>query len=164
VPTARRIGKGLNALGTPLGFADITPGLTLRSKGRTLTEADHTLFMMLCGDWHPIHADEEYARGTPAGARLMHGTFGVALAMGMQAAAVEFEDPVIGALGFKEWVFRHPLRIGDTVHVTVEMLSCRTTRDGKRYVVERKLALVRSDGTVIQDGVAAVMLRMPGEG
>jgi len=48
--------------------------------------------------------------------------------------------------------------------VTVEMLSCRTTRDGKRYVVERKLALVRSDGTVIQDGVAAVMLRMPGEG
>ncbi len=143
-----------------MAFADITPGLVVRSTGRTLTEADHTLFMMLCGDWHPIHADEPYARATPAGTRVMHGAFGVALAMGMQAAAVEFADTVIGALGFKEWTFRQPLRIGDTVHVTVEMLSCRMTRDGRRYVVERRLSLVRSDGTTIQDGVAAVMLSM----
>lgn len=148
-------------MGTPLRFADITPGLVLRSNGRTLTEADHTLFMMLCGDWHPIHADEEHARATPAGTRLMHGAFGIALAMGMQAAAVEFADPVVGALGIREWAFRQPLRIGDTVHVTIEMLSCRPTRDGRRYVVERRLALVRGDGTAVQDGIAAVMLRLP---
>jgi len=145
-----------------LGFADIVPGQHFRSPGRTLTEADHTLFMMLCGDWHPIHADAEYARTTPAGARMMHGTFGIALAMGLQTAAVEFADPILGALGLKEWTFRKPLLIGDTVHAEVELLSCRTTRDGSRYVVERRLGLIRHDGERIQDGIAPVLLRMPG--
>jgi len=144
-----------------LGFAGIVPGARFRSPGRTLTEADHGLFMMLCGDWHPIHADEEYARTTPAGRRLMHGTLGIALAMGMQTGAVEFADPILGALGLKEWIFRKPLLIGDTVHAEVEFLSCRTTRDGARYVVERRLSLVRHDGEVIQDGIATVLLRMP---
>jgi len=143
-----------------LRFADLEPGRRFRSTGRTLTEADHTLFMMLCGDWHPIHADEEHARTTPAGTRVMHGSFGIAITMGLQAAAVEFADPVLGALGLKEWTFREPLRIGDTVHATVEILSRRITRDGSRYVVERRLGLVRSDGTIIQNGIAAVLLCM----
>ncbi len=143
-----------------LGFSDIVPGQLFESPGRTLTETDHALFMMLCGDWHPIHADAEYARATPAGARLMHGSFGIALAMGLQTGAMEFADPILGALGIREWRFRKPLLIGGTVHATVEILSCRTTSDGDRYVVERRLALVRHDGEVIQDGIASVLLRM----
>ena len=144
-----------------LGFWDIAPGLRFASPGRTLTESDHQLFMMLCGDWHPIHADAEYARDTPVGQRLMHGTFGIALAMGMQTAAVEFADPILGALGLSEWTFRRPLLIGDTVHVEVEFLSRRVTSDGGRYIVERRLSLVRHDLEVVQDGVAAAMLRLP---
>ena len=144
-----------------LTFTQIEPGLCFRSPGRTLTETDHGLFMMLSGDWHPIHADEEYARTTPAGRRLMHGTFGITLAMGMQSSAVEFADPMVGALGFKEWVFKGPLHVGDTVHVEVEFLACRVTSDGKRYVADRRLRLIRHDGQVIQEGVASAMLRLP---
>ena len=144
-----------------LSFPDIVPGARYSSPGRTLTEADHGMFMMLCGDWHPIHADAEYARTTPAGQRLMHGTLGIALAMGMQSAAVEFADEIIGALSLKEWMFRKPLFIGDTVHVEVEFLSTRITSDGTRYLAERRLSLVRHDATVIQDGIATAMLRLP---
>ena len=144
-----------------LGFAQITPGLRFRSPGRTLTETDHNLFMMLCGDWHPIHADEEFARTTPAGQRLMHGTFGIALAMGMQAAAVEFADPLLGALGLTDWRFRRPMRIGDTVQVEVEFLARRITSDGARYTVERRLSLLRRGDEVIQDGIATALLRLP---
>ena len=144
-----------------LGLRDIVPGARYRGPGRTLTEADHGLFMMLCGDWHPIHADEEYARATPAGRRLMHGTLGIALAMGMQSGAVEFGDDMVGALSLKEWTFRKPLFIGDTVHVEVEFIGARVTSDGSRYVVERRLSLVRHDGVVVQDGIATAMLRVP---
>jgi acyl dehydratase len=150
-------------LAQTLGFAALAPGQRFRSPGRTLTEADHTLFMMLCGDWHPIHADAQYARTTKVGQRLMHGSFGIALAMGMQTAALEFADPIIGALGLKQWDFRGPLLIGDTVHVEVEIIERRTTRDGLRYVVERRLALRRHDDTVIQEGIAAALLAMPKE-
>lgn len=142
-----------------VGFADITPGARYASRGRTLTEADHSLFMMLSGDWDPIHSDEEYARTTPAGRRLMHGTFGITLAMGMQSGAVAFADPIVGALSLKEWTFRKPLSIGDTVHVEVEFIGTRVTSGGDRYIVERWLRLVRHDGVVIQDGIAATMLR-----
>lgn len=146
-----------------LGLADIVPGASYRGPGRTLTEADHGLFMMLCADWDPIHADEEYARTTPAGRRLMHGTLGIALAMGMQSGAVAFADPIVGALSLKEWTFRRPLFIGDTVHVEVEFISTRMTSSGDRYVVERWLRLRRHDGTVIQDGIATALLRLPGQ-
>jgi len=146
-----------------LGYADIVPGARFSSTGRTLTETDHGLFMMLCGDWHPIHADEEYARTTPAGRRLMHGSFGIALAMGMQASTVEFIDPIVGALGFKEWSFRQPMFVGDTVRTDIEFLSRRISRDGARYVVERRLYLARHDGEVLQQGLAAVLLRLPPE-
>lgn len=144
-----------------LGYAEIKPGARYAGQGRTLTEADHGLFMMLCGDWHPIHADEEYARTTPAGRRLMHGTLGIALAMGMQAGAVAFADPMVGALSLKEWTFRRPLFIGDTVHVEVEFIGTRVTSGGDRYIVKRWLRLLRHDGTVIQDGIATAMLTLP---
>ena len=146
-----------------LGFAAIQPGAHYRSPGRTLTETDHGVFMMLCGDWDPIHADDDYARGTPTGRRIMHGTLGIALAMGMQASAVAFADPMIGALSLKEWMFRKPLFIGDTVHVGVEFLSCRITSDRARYIVERRLSLVRRGGEVVQDGIATAMLRLPSD-
>jgi acyl dehydratase len=145
----------------PLGFAELAPGARFRSPGRTLTETDHGMFMMLCGDWHPIHADAEYARTTQAGQRLMHGTLGIALAMGMQGAALEFADPLLGALGLKDWSFRRPLFIGDTVHVEVEIVDRRRTSDGRRYLVERRLSLVRHDGEVVQDGIATALLRLP---
>jgi acyl dehydratase len=144
-----------------LGYAGIAPGARYAGPGRTLTEADHGLFMMLCGDWDPIHANEEYARTTPAGRRLMHGTLGIALAMGMQAGAVAFADPVIGALSLRDWTFRRPLFIGDTVHVEVEFISTRVTSDGRRYIVERWLRLQRDHGAVVQDGIVTTMLKLP---
>ena len=148
-------------MGAPVGYRDLLPGARFRSTGRTLTEADHGLFMMLSGDWHPIHADAEFAKQTPAGQRMMHGSFGIALAMGMQAAALEFADPLLGALGLKEWSFRRPLFIGDTVHVAIEILVRRPTSDGQRYVLERRLSLVRHNGAVVQDGIATALLRLP---
>lgn len=144
-----------------LGYADIRPGQRFSSPGRTLTETDHGLFMMLVGDWHPIHADEDYARSTPVGRRLMHASLGFSLAMGMQAAAVDFADPMVGALGMTDWRFAAPMFIGDTVHAEIEMLKLRVTGDGRRYIVERRLSLVKVDGTVLQGGVASVMLRLP---
>ena len=77
----------------------------------------------------------------------MHGTFGIALAMGMQTAAVEFADPIVGALGLNDWRFRKPLLIGDTVHVEIEFLSRRVTRGRQRAIrCERRLSLMRQRG------------------
>ena len=67
---------------TPRYFEDFTVGEHFTSSGRTVTEADLTLFNMISGDWNPIHADAEFAAGTRFGQRIVHGAFGVALLTG----------------------------------------------------------------------------------
>ena len=71
-----------------------------------------------------------------------------------------FGDDVIGALGFSDWRYLTPLFVGDTVHVEVEITGKRVTSDGARGVIERRIRLVQQDGTVTQQGLAQMMVRV----
>ena len=142
-----------------VSYASLEKGQRFVSSRRTLTETDHGIFMMLVGDWGALHANAEYAKGTKFGQRLMHGGFGVALAMGMQAHLLDFEEPVVGELGLKEWQFKTPLFIGDTVHTEIEILGKRVTSKGDRFIVERRIRLVKQGDVVVQEGQANVMLQ-----
>ena len=55
----------------------------------------------------------------------MHGGFGIALAMGMQAHLLDFEEPVVGALGLELGAFGTPYR--RHVHTEIEILGKRIT-------------------------------------
>jgi acyl dehydratase len=132
------------------------------SSARTITEADHGLFMMLSGDWHPIHCDEEYAKTTPLGRRLVHGTLGITLALGsLQAGLLESSDPLVAALGIKQWNYKAPIFVGDTLHIELEVGGKRVTSKGDRYVVERKFRLINQHGVVVQEGSAESIWQMP---
>jgi acyl dehydratase len=144
-----------------LSFDALNPGDRFVSNRRTLTEADHSLFMMLVGDWSPIHADAEFAAQTPAGQRLIHGSFGIALALGLQTTALEFADPFVAALGIAKWSYKAPLFIGDTVYVDVEIAGKRVTSDKTRYVLERRLRLFKQGDVLTQEGLANALLKLP---
>ncbi len=141
-------------------FQELVVGAKFTSRGRTLTETDLSLTCMLSGDWHPIHADEEFAKQHGPGRRIFHGTFGILLTMGMSTTLPEFDDDVIGATGLQEWKYRAPLFVGDTVRVEAEIVSKRITSDGKRAVVDRLLKLMNQEGAVVQEGIAGAMLRL----
>ena len=42
-------------------FEELAPGERFTTRGRTVTEADVVGFAALTGDWHPQHADAEWA-------------------------------------------------------------------------------------------------------
>lgn len=147
---------------SPLGYADLHVGRSFRSHGRTVTETDHVHFMMLTGDWHPIHADEIYARAQGTG-RIVHGAFGIALATSLANVATPFADRVLGALGIKEWRFVAPMTIGLTVHADVLIESRRITSDGARYVVERRIRLRDDQDRIFQDGLFTSLLKLTPE-
>lgn len=138
-------------------FSSLPIGAKLVTGGRTLTETDLSLFCMLTGDWHGIHADSTVAASTTFGRRIFQGTFGIALAQAMAASALQFEEPVIAALGFREWSFRAPMFIGDTVHAEVEIADKRLTRDC-RGIIARRIRLLRHDGDVLQEGLSDLMV------
>lgn len=141
-------------------FESSAVGATWRSTGRTMTEGDLLQACMSSGDWHPIHADEAYARGTPLGRRIFQGSYGLHVATGIATRFPDFGDHVIGALGFSEWRYLAPLFVGDTVHVEVEITGKRLTSDGERGVIDRRIRLVRHDGAVVQQGTAQMMVRV----
>jgi acyl dehydratase len=84
------------------------------SRGRTITEADVVAFAALTGDWHPQHADAEWAARSEFGERIAHGMLIASFAVGL----VEFDPGRVLALRrVREVVFKRPVRLGDTIHV-----------------------------------------------
>ncbi len=144
----------------PDDFHSLRVGARWRSPGRTLTEGDLLQACMTSGDWHPVHADETYARQTPLGRRIFQGSYGLHVAIGMATRFPEFGEDVIGALGFSEWRYLAPLFIGDTVFVEVEIAGKRLTSDGLRGVIDRRIRLIRHDGSLVQEGIAQMMVRV----
>jgi acyl dehydratase len=139
----------------PRGFTydSLVVGQRSVSKGRTITETDHGLFMMLTGAWHPIHADEQYARTTPLGRRVAQGTLGIALALGnLEAEILVSADTLVAALGIAQWNYKGPIFIGDTLHAVVEIVGKELTKSGGRYIVSRRVELINQDNTSIQEG------------
>jgi len=141
-------------------FTDLQIGEIFRGHGRTLTETDLVKFCMLTGDWNAIHADAEFAKSTRIGQRMFHGTFGVALSVSMSASVLVLRNPVIAALGIREWAFKAPLFINDTVHVELEVADKKVTSDGRRAVLGRRLRLRKHDGSLAQEGLADLMVAL----
>ena len=142
-----------------VSFEDLQAGQRWQSTGRTLTDADLTIACMTSGDWHPIHADAEFAKTSIAQQRIFHGTYGLHVAMALATGVPDLGSDVIGALGFSEWRFKAPLFVGDTVHVEVEISATRLASTEGRGLVERRITLRKSDGTVAQEGIALLMAR-----
>ncbi len=141
-------------------FHQIEVGSEFIGQGRTLTEADLEMACAVSGDRHPIHSDEAYAKSHGLRGRLFHGSFGIFLATGMAAGLPEFSDEVVGATGIREWKYRAPLYVGDTIHVKSVIHGKRITSDGKRAVIERTLSLINQDAAVVQEGIAGAMVRL----
>jgi acyl dehydratase len=113
----------------PLYFEDLEVGMSWRSGGRTVTEADVVAFAGVSGDFNPIHVDAQHARGTAFGGRIAHGALVLAIATGLRQQQGTFRGTLKAWLGMRDWRFSAPVRIGDTVHVVTEVTALRDTKD-----------------------------------
>ena len=145
-------------LGSPEDLTRVLVGSAWRSSGRTLTESELNLACMLSNDWHPIHADAGYAAASAVGQRVFQGGYGVLLALGMSTHFPSVGSRTGLALGTESWRFVAPLFIGDTVHVEVELTGLRRTSDGQRVAMQKRIRLVKSNGEVVQEGLATSLI------
>lgn len=136
-------------------FEDFQPDQTITTTGRTITETDLTLFSMISGDWNPIHANAEFARNTRHGQRVVHGALGIAVATGKLHEIGIFERSVIAMLGFREWLFKAPILVGDTLRLELTILDTEPCRSGR---VGRRFRLLNQRDEVVQEGVSDVLV------
>lgn len=87
---------------------------------RSLTEDQIILFAAMSGDVNPVHLDEAYAEGTMFKGRIAHGMWSGALI----SAAVATVMPGPGSIYLEQSMkFRRPVKIHDTLTVTLEILE-----------------------------------------
>lgn len=100
-------------------FDDLAVGDRFRSRGRTVTEADITLFSGLSGDQHPLHTDDEFASRGPFGGRVAQGCLTLSLATGLEFSLMSGseESRILAFYGMDRVRFTKPVFIGDTLYL-----------------------------------------------
>lgn len=144
-------------------YEDFRVGDKWTSPGRTITEADIVAFAGLTGDYNPIHTDEEFARTTPFGGRILHGPAGFAIATGLESRLGIKDGTAIAFLGMT-WDLKLPIHIGDTIRVVESVASMRESRKATQGLVIFDVAIVNQRGETVQEGQwKLLMMRRPGK-
>lgn len=94
---------------------------------RTITEMDNILFTSLTMNPQPLHLDEEFAKTTQHGRRLVNSLFTMALVGGMIVHDLTF-GTTLGNLGYERVEFPNPVFHGDTIRASSTILRKRESK------------------------------------
>ncbi|MEL6151899.1 MAG: MaoC/PaaZ C-terminal domain-containing protein [Chloroflexota bacterium] len=137
----------------PVGmyFEEFEVGTKMKTRGRTITEADLVNFAGLTGDYNPMHTSAAYAENTMFGKRVAHGMLSLSYAVG-QAYQLGFLEQTVLAFRELDMKFSQPVLIGDTIHVELEVKEVKPmARLGGGNVV-MGVKIVNQDGKTVQKG------------
>jgi acyl dehydratase len=146
----------LNVGPNALFFDQFEVGQSWLTPRRTITEADIVMFAGMTGDFNPVHTDEEFARRTPFGTRILHGPAVFAIATGLEFRLGLKEGTAIAFLGMT-WDLKAPVKIGDTIHVFQRVESVRPTKNPARGIVNFWVEVRNQRDEVCQQGDWKVM-------
>jgi acyl dehydratase len=127
------------------------------SLGRTVTEADDTLFNALTMNTNPLHLNEDFASHTQFGHRIVNGIFTLGLVVGISVSDIT-EGTVLANLGYDKVVHPNPVFHGDTIYAETEVLEKRPSRSHPECGIVRLKHIGRKpDGTVVVELERTVM-------
>ena len=130
-------------------LAPLPPIGVKASRSHIINAEDIDLFAHVSTDKNPIHIDEEYAARTPFGGRVAHGI----MIASMISAVLGNDLPGHGSIYLGQTLkFLAPVRIGDMITVTAEVISLR---EDKRIVTLRT-DCTNQEGTLVLTGEAII--------
>lgn len=131
---------------------------------RTVTETDNLLFTALTMNPQPLHLDEEFAKASMYGARIVNSVFTLGLVAGIHVSDLTL-GTTLGNLGFEDVRFPAPVFVGDTIRVESEVLETRPSgsRPNAGIVKLEHRGLNQRDELVCRLRRAALMKRRPAD-
>jgi 3-hydroxybutyryl-CoA dehydratase len=128
------LANALDGAGAPewevrsLFYEDLALGMT-ETLSHTMRSTEVVEFAALTGDRNPIHLSDEYASHTQFQSRIAHGLYTASLI----SAVLGTRLPGPGAIYISQTLnFRAPVRIGDTVDVSVTVAELMEERHRAR--------------------------------
>jgi acyl dehydratase len=146
-------------------FEELEVGAIIKHRlGRTVTEMDNVLFSSLTMNPQPLHLDEEFARKTQFGRRIVNGIFTLGLAVGLTVSELT-EGTLVANLSYETVKHPHPMFHGDTLYVETEILSKRESQSkpDRGIVRFRHLGRNQENTVVIEFERTALLLKRPQE-
>ncbi|MBQ4652439.1 MAG: MaoC family dehydratase [Oscillospiraceae bacterium] len=127
-----------------MGYINLEVGETF-TFAKTFTETDAYLFAGISGDNYALHINEEYAKKTPYGRRLVHGclTFSLASTVSGYAAAKGRENAA--SLCYNNLRFLRPVFHGDTITATYTIVK----KDEERMRTEATCVMTNQRGETV---------------
>ncbi|MDV8077321.1 MaoC family dehydratase [Rhodococcus sp. IEGM 1370] len=95
--------------------------------GRTITEADNTLFTTQTMNTQALHLDAAYSETTAFGQRLVNSMFTVSTLVGLSVTQLT-QGTIVANLGFSEVSFPKPLFHGDTLYAETVISAKRESK------------------------------------
>lgn len=118
---------------------------------KTVTEADVYAFAGITGDFNPLHVDAVYARRSRFGERIAHGM----LTAGLISAVLGMRLPGPGGIYLSQSLkFLQPVKFGDTVTATAEVVSYRA----EKRILTLRTACTNQRGDAIAEGESVLLV------
>jgi acyl dehydratase len=126
--------------------------------GRTVTEADNTLFTAVTMNTQALHLDAAWSSTEPFGERLVNSMFTLATLIGLSVSQLT-QGTTVGNLGFSEVSFPAPMFHGDTLYAETTILDKRNSksRPGQGIVTFEHRGY-NQDGKLVAKAVRQAMM------
>jgi acyl dehydratase len=129
-------------------------GTKITTQRRTITEGDFSAMVNLSWESSPIHTDDEYAKNTIFGRRVLGGPCTIPFVAGLSGHAWHglWEKSgmrLLALVGINNVAFKAPLFPNDTIWVELEVAAKRPTSKPKRSIVTINDVLKKQSGETI---------------
>lgn len=139
-------------------FDDLAIGDEFLTVSRTITEADIVNFCGVSGDFNQLHTDIEFASKTPFGQRIAHGMCGMTIASGCLNRSGLIEGTTIAFKGIKEWGFKRPIFINDTVYVKIKVKDKQESKKPDRGLISFWMSVINQREEIVMEGQWDVLM------
>lgn len=140
-----------------IGFDELQVGDTFQSAGRTVTQAEVSMFAGVSGDFNQIHINHHTAADGPFRQPIAHGLLVLSIASGLGIQAPKTNT--VAFLSIERWEFLKPVFFGDTIYVQNTVLELEPRSRGRRGIVTWTKKVLNQKGQIVQQGITKIMIK-----
>jgi 3-hydroxybutyryl-CoA dehydratase len=146
----------MQTLGLGFTWEQLSPGQRFRTLNRTITETDLVLFTGMTGMLEVIFTDRTFGEKGAIRGQFVPAALTYSLIEGLLCQSM-IQGTGLAMLELKQQVLA-PVRVGDTVHGEIEVISVRPTSSGNRGIVVSRIDVKNQQEEIVMTYEATRML------